>query len=293
MDPVGYQDRVHRELISHAAGHTSKRLSRLIKRTHCSAVGGTVRDPPRRRTRGRRLATLRQPFGWPLSRPSCFLSQTDEIGRLLLPFADVSRRYGRPKRSGCEGERRPRRLKVGTQGTVCAGPCRGVAPPRWSGSSRPLCIGRAATTDHSRAGHPGDNVPFRRCPFSHTPRGPRFLAVSSTKSAAAARSLGRPSGRLTRGERRPLRRRTSPQYRSTPVPPGTSLPHVRSSRLEAGSRPRSLRTNSIRACSITSRFRALRAPLRDLDVISARPSNGFYRSELSLVPGASFAINVP
>jgi hypothetical protein len=35
----------------------------------------------------------------------------------------------------------------------------------------------------------------------------------------------------------------------------------------------------VRACSAASRFRALRAPLRDLDVISARPSLGIYRSE--------------
>ena len=42
---------------------------------------------------------------------------------------------------------------------------------------------------------------------------------------------------------------------------------------------RSLRHKNIWACSFTSRFRALRAPLRDLDVISARPRNGNCRSE--------------
>jgi hypothetical protein len=76
----------------------------------------------------------------------------------------------------------------------------------------------------SRAGHRGDSDQFRRFPFLHTPRCPRFLAVSSTKSAAAARSLGRPSGRLTRGERRPCGGGRRPNTGRRLSPAGTSLP---------------------------------------------------------------------
>ena len=59
--------------------------------------------------------------------------------------------------------------------------------------------------------------------LTHPTLSPVFT-VSSTKSAAAAPSPGRPSGRDTRGERRPLPLKTSTQVWSTFVPCGASLP---------------------------------------------------------------------
>ena len=146
----------------------------------------------------------------------------------------LSEHSGRPKWSMSEGERRPLRPEVVPQHPVGVGPCGSVAPPRWSGPSRPRCIRRTTTTDHSRAGHRGDNVQFRRSPSPRTPRCPRFFAVSSTKSAAAARSPGRPSGRLTRGERRPYGRKRRPTPGRRLSPAGTSLPPRNTSRSESG-----------------------------------------------------------
>jgi len=77
--------------------------------------------------------TAETPWLAPQPAPFC-LSQTYEIRLLLIVFPDLSRRYGRPKRSLREGERRPLRMEIGTQRDVCVGPCGGVAPPRLSAS---------------------------------------------------------------------------------------------------------------------------------------------------------------
>ena len=90
---------------------------------------------------------------------------------------------GDPQCRCARGSDAPCGRKSWPQHPVGVGPCGGVAPPRWSGSSRPPCIRRTTTTDHSRAGHRGDSVQFRRCPSPHTPRCPRPFAVSPTRSA--------------------------------------------------------------------------------------------------------------
>ena len=60
---------------------------------------------------------------------------------------------------------------------------------------------------------------------SHTPHAvPGSLQSRQRNRAAAALSLGRPSGRLTRGERRPLRSKTSTKAWSTSVPCGDVAP---------------------------------------------------------------------
>ena len=115
--------------------------------------------------------------------------------------------------------------------------------------------------------------------LTHPTLSPVFT-VSSTKSAAAAPSPGRPSGRDTRGERRPLPLKTSTQVWSTFVPCGASLPPRNNPPSEHGPGDvmdrRSSKTVSsscttvtalaptaiVRACSTASRFRALRAPRR-------------------------------
>jgi hypothetical protein len=214
----------------------SRERVRACSKYQARTCGGNTRHRCRFRRSSSSLGDWQRaneslPHADPHDGPSVGLPSTCEVCR-NLPVSPLNRRHpiseqpapGRPTVSASEGERRPLRPEVGPQHPVGVGPCGGVAPPRWSGSSRPPCIRRTTTTDHSRAGHRGDSVQFRRCPFSHTPRCPRFFAVSLTKSTAAALSLGRPSGRLTRGERRPLQSETSTRAWSTFVPCGDVAP---------------------------------------------------------------------
>jgi hypothetical protein len=55
------------------------------------------------------------------------------------------------------------------------------------------------TTDPSSARRRGDSVRFRRCPFSHTPRCPRFFTVSSTKSGCCRALSGSAFGSTHEG----------------------------------------------------------------------------------------------
>jgi hypothetical protein len=113
----------------------------------------------------------------------------------------------------------------------------------------------------------------------HTPHAvPCHQQFRQRNRACSSVGLGRPLDRDTRGERRPLRREMSTQVRSTSVPCGDVAPPSCSllSESEAVRRPRlrdgqvgqirwchrSLRPSIVRACSATSRFRALRAPRR-------------------------------
>src|SRR5688572_3017513 len=137
--------------------------------------------------------------------------------------------------------------------------------------------------------------------LTHPTLSPVFT-VSSTKSAAAAPSPGRPSGRDTRGERRPLPLKTSTQVWSTFVPCGASLPPRNNPPSEHGpgdvmDRPE-LEDGQLKLhncdCARSDRDRtgvldrvkvprASRAAAsldgRALDAASARPRDGNYRSE--------------
>ena len=117
---------------------------------------------------------------------------------------------GRPTVSVCEGERRPLRPEVVPQHPVGVGPCGGVAPPRWSGSSRPP-FRRTTTTDHSRAGHRGDSGQSRRCPSPRTPRCPQPIAVSPTRPALLRALSGSAFGSTHEGGATPLRSKRRPK----------------------------------------------------------------------------------
>ena len=69
---------------------------------------------------------------------------------------------------------------------------------------------------------------------THTPDAvPAHSQFSQRNRCGSALALGRPLGRETRGERRPLRGKKSTQSWSTSVPCGTSLPPRSSSRTES------------------------------------------------------------
>ena len=161
---------------------------------------------------GQRLASSRRPLRWPLSRPAIHVRSGGGTCRNWSCFAALTSRphvavpgSGRPTVSVCEGERRPLRLEVVPQHDVGVGPCGGVAPPRWSGSSRPRRMRRTTTTDHSRGDTEGTTSSFGGVPYRSPHAVPGSLQSRQRNQPAAALSLGRPSGRLTRGERRPLR----------------------------------------------------------------------------------------
>jgi hypothetical protein len=176
-----------------------------------------------RSTAGQRLASSRRPLRWPLSRPAIHVAGHGTCQNPSSFAAPSSRSHlattgsGRPTVSGCEGERRPLRPEVVPQLPVGVGP-RGVAPPRLSllcRKSRPESRDRDTEGTTSSLG----DVP------PHAPRAvPSRLQSRQQDRPCSAFAQGRPSGRLTRGERRPLRSKTSPQLRSTSVPCGTSLP---------------------------------------------------------------------
>jgi len=256
------------------------------------------------------------PHADPCDGPSVGLPSTYERPR-HLPKSVLFRRSliaiprrnigsGRPAVSECEGERRPVRPEVVPQHPVGVGPCVGVAPPRWSGSSRPPCIRCTTTTDHSRAGHRGDSVQFRRCPSPLTPRCPQRFAVSPTRPALLRARSGSAFGSTHEGGATPpavgnvdprlvdvcpLRGRRSP------------LAAIRSRRLELRDcmepaereeRQPMLRTVTALAptrdrTGVLGRVKVSRASRaaatigsRDLDAASARPRDGSCRSEQEL-----------
>ena len=124
-----------------------------------------------------------------------------------------------------------------------------------------------------RGGQAGDNVQLRRCPSPHTPRCPRSFAIQPTKvGLLCSRSwvgfrveMRGGSDAPAGGKRRPkLGRRLSPAGRRSPLIASESeavrlkLHHRQLGRIRWWHR--SLRPSIVRACSATSRFRALRAP---------------------------------
>jgi hypothetical protein len=156
---------------------------------------------------------------------------------------------------------------------------------------------RVANGDSEGTTFSFDDVP------SHTPHGvPTRSQFGQQNRPRSAFSLGRPSGRDRRGERRPLRRKTSTQPRSTSVPWWDVAPPSKIAAEGAGSydsaKPFAARRepflraggrharSDLRSCGRAQRRPgfarcARRAAIerRDLDTASARPVNGNCRSE--------------
>jgi hypothetical protein len=189
------------------------------------------------------------PHADPCDGPSVGLPSTC-AGPRRLPKAVLFRRSitrshlattdsGRPTVSECEGERRPLRPEVVPQHPIGVSPCGGVAPPHGSGSPPPpnhpaaqrrqtanqlRSKRRSGSSEGPRRDTEGTASSLGNVP-SHTPCVvPSHLQSRQQTRPSSTLALGRPSGRLTRGERRPLRSKTSTQLRSTFVPCGTSLP---------------------------------------------------------------------
>ena len=177
--------------------------------------------------------------------------------------------------TACEGKRHQLRLQVVPQHDVDVG-LRRRCSLAGSGSSRTCRMRRTTTTAHLRGDTEGDNVQFRRSPLWLTPRCPLSSTIPATNVGDLATHVGRPSGRGTRGERRPLRRGTAPEHGRRRSLRGRRSPlvDVRHRRSEVASMlaPTRDRTGVLDRVKVPRASRAAANLIcRDLDPACARP----------------------
>ena len=191
---------------------------------------------------GQRLASSRRPLRWPLSRPAITYA-----GQLHLPKSVLFRRsvIAIPPRNNrlwaTHSVGRARGSDAPAAESRAPTPCR----CRPCGERRSPSLVRLITTAvypaHNddrpfESGTPRGQRPVLGDVPPHTPHAvPGYFAVSPTKTGpATARSLGRPSGRLTRGSDAPCGRKRRPKLGRRLSPAGTSLPPRSNSQLEIG-----------------------------------------------------------
>jgi hypothetical protein len=233
---------------------------------------------------GQRLASSRRPLRWPLSRPAINVRMGTAPAKSVLfrrslvaiRFRD-NRLWGDPRCRCARGSDAPCGRKSGPNTLSVSAPAAASLPLAGQGHDDPrIRLPRRQTIREQDS--EGTASSFSEVP-PHAPRAvPTHWPVLPTTPACSAFALGRPSGRLTRGERRPCGRKRRPK-------PGRRLSNVgrRSPSLQAAveNEPARLhrvagvrRTSApccatvtalapiaiVRACSAASRFRALRAP---------------------------------